>query len=126
MSTLAAFAAPLLFDEVDGIVASAIDARHGNIFFAAYGLGGRVLTSPRILPLQEACRLLGAGRIRVVGSGARLLWTESARLGGEMTVVNEAVSPDILAVARLGLVADPANAPTRPIYLRAPDVEAHV
>ena len=50
VSTLAAFAAPLLFDEVDSIVVSAIDARHDHVFFTAYGPGGRVLTSPRILP----------------------------------------------------------------------------
>src|SRR6266702_2576551 len=57
VSTLAAFAAPLLAGESAGIVATAIDARHAHVFFAAYGPGGRVLTSPRILPLRDACRL---------------------------------------------------------------------
>ena len=122
VSTLAALAAPLLFDEPDGIIVSAIDARHGHIFFTAYGPGGRVLTSPRILPLEDACRLLGAGRIRAVGSGAPLLRMETEKLGGNMIVVNNAPSPEIFAVARLGLVADPENAPARPIYLKAPDV----
>jgi tRNA threonylcarbamoyl adenosine modification protein YeaZ len=123
VSTLAAFAAPLLFDDGDGIVASAIDARHDQIFFTAYGPGGRVLASPRILPLRDACRLLGAGRVRAVGSGANLLRAEAARQGGEILVVNAAASPDILAVARLGLAADPANAPARPLYLKPPDVK---
>ena len=102
VSTLAAFAAPLLFDDVDGIVVSAIDARHDHVFFTAYGPGGRVLTSPRILPLRDACRLLGAGRIRAVGTGAELLRAEATRLGSEISVVNAAPSPDIVAVARLG------------------------
>src|SRR5664279_139009 len=111
VSTLAAFAAPLLFDDVDSIVVSAIDARHDHVFFTAYGPGGRVLTSPRILPLRDACRLLGAGRIRAVGTGAHLLRAEAARQGGEISVVNAAPSPDIVAIARLGLAADPDNAP---------------
>ena len=123
VSTLAAFAAPLLFEEAEGIVASVIDARHGHVFFTAYGPGGRVLTSPRILPLREACRLLGAGRVRVVGSGALLLKEEAARIGLEINVVDAAPAPDIVAVARLGLAADPANAPARPLYLKAPDVK---
>ncbi len=123
VSTLAAYAAPLLFEETDGIVAAAIDARHGHVFFTAYGPGGRVLTSPRILPLRDACRLLGAGRVRVVGSGAPLLKEEAAKIGCVITVVNAAPSPDIFAVARLGLAADPVNAPARPLYLKAPDVK---
>jgi tRNA threonylcarbamoyladenosine biosynthesis protein TsaB len=123
VSTLAAFAAPLLFEETDAIVASAIDARHGHVFFTAYGPGGRVLTSPRILLLRDACRLLGAGRVRVVGSGALLLKEEAAKIGYEITVANSAPAPEIAAVARLGLAADPANAPTRPLYLKAPDVK---
>ena len=126
VSTLAAFAAPLLFDEAQGIVAAAIDARHGQVFFTAYAAGGRVLTSPRILPLRDACRLLGGGRVRAVGSGAPLLQAEAARLGGDITVVNAALAPDIFAVARLGLVADSVNAPARPIYLKAPDVKPAV
>ena len=77
VSTLAAFAAPLLSEESDGIVAAAIDARHGHVYFTAYGPAGRMLTSPRILALRDACRLLGAGRIRAVGSGAILLRDEA-------------------------------------------------
>lgn len=123
VSTLAAFAAPLLFDEAEGIVAAAIDARHGHVFFTAYGPGGRVLTSPQILPVRDACRLLGGGQVRAAGSGAPLLRLEAAKLGVEIAVVKDDIAPDIVAVARLGLAADPGNAPARPIYLKAPDVK---
>jgi tRNA threonylcarbamoyl adenosine modification protein YeaZ len=126
VSTLAAFAAPLLFEDAEGIVASAIDARHGHVFFTAYGPGGRVLTSPRILPWREACRLLGAGRVRLVGSGALLLKQEAAKIGLEINVVNASPAPDIVAVARLGLAADPVHAPARPLYLKAPDVKPSI
>jgi tRNA threonylcarbamoyl adenosine modification protein YeaZ len=123
VSTLAAFAAPLLFDEEAGIVAAAIDARHDHVYFTAYGPGGRVLTSPRILPVTDACRLLGAGKVRAVGSGAPLLMAGAQAGTAQISLVNSDAAPDIVAVARLGLAADPQNAPARPIYLKAPDVK---
>ncbi|WP_374545882.1 tRNA (adenosine(37)-N6)-threonylcarbamoyltransferase complex dimerization subunit type 1 TsaB [Rhodoblastus sp.] len=126
VSTLAAFAAPLLAEDSEGIVAAAIDARHGHVFFTAYGPAGRILTSPRILALRDACRLLGGGRVRVAGSGALLLREEAAAYGGDVVVVDASPAPDIVAVARLGLAADPSNAPARPIYLKAPDVKPGV
>jgi tRNA threonylcarbamoyl adenosine modification protein YeaZ len=123
VSTLAAYAAPLLAGDADGIVATAIDARRGHVYFSAYGPGGRLLTSPRILAVKDACRLLGGGRVRAAGSGAILLREEAALTGGDIVVANGASAPDILAVARLGLAASPDNAPARPIYLKAPDVQ---
>jgi len=126
VSTLAAFAAPLLALDSEGIVAAAIDARHGHVFFSAYGPGGRVLTSPRILPVKDACRLLGGGRVRAVGSGARLLRDEVATFGGDISLVNGSAAPDIVSVARLGFVAAPENAPARPIYIKAPDASPNL
>ncbi len=123
VSTLAAFAAPLLVGDADGIVAAAIDARRGHVYFSAYGPGGHILTSPRILAVKDACRLLGGGRVRAAGSGAVLLREEAALTGGDIAVANGAAAPDILAVARLGLAASPDNAPARPIYLKAPDAQ---
>ncbi len=123
VSTLAAFAAPLLVGDADGIVAAAIDARRGHVYFSAYGPGGHILTSPRILAVKDACRLLGGGRVRAAGSGAVLLREEAALTGGDIAVANGAPAPDILAVARLGLAASPDNAPARPIYLKAPDAQ---
>jgi tRNA threonylcarbamoyladenosine biosynthesis protein TsaB len=121
VSTLSAFAAPLLAGDVDGVVAAAIDARHGHVYFSAYGPGGRILTSPRILAVKDACRLLNGGRARAAGSGAVLLRDEASLCGADIVVANDSPSPDILAVARLGLAASPGNAPARPIYLKPPD-----
>jgi tRNA threonylcarbamoyladenosine biosynthesis protein TsaB len=123
VSTLAAFAAPLLAQEPDGIVAAAIDARHGHVYFSAYGPAGRILASPRILSVKDACRLLGGGRVRAAGSGAPLLREEAAMSSADIVVVNGAPAPDIVSVARLGLAASPENAPARPIYLKAPDAQ---
>ncbi|MBB4197025.1 tRNA (adenosine(37)-N6)-threonylcarbamoyltransferase complex dimerization subunit type 1 TsaB [Rhodoblastus sphagnicola] len=122
VSTLAALATPLLFSQDAQVVVAAIDALHGNIYFSACGSSGRILTSPRIAPITEACRLLGAGRVVAVGSGADALSEAAKALGHEISVAGQEPWPDIVAVAKLGVVADPQTAPARPVYLKAPDV----
>jgi tRNA threonylcarbamoyl adenosine modification protein YeaZ len=122
VSTLAALATPLLFADSEDIVAAVIDARHGRVFLSAYGSGGRILTSPRLIALHDACRLLGAGQVVAIGSGASILHTEARRMGQDIVIVEADSWPDIAAVAKLGLAADPASAPARPVYLKAPDV----
>jgi tRNA threonylcarbamoyladenosine biosynthesis protein TsaB len=122
VSTLAALAAPLILDEKPGLVAAAIDAGRGNIYFAAFGPQGRVIVAPRLMPVREAVRLLGSGPIRMAGSGAPMLAIEawSAHLSAEVV---GSVAPDIGFVAKLGLLADPASALAHPLYLKAPDVK---
>lgn len=44
-------------------------------------------------------------------------------MGVAAEVVSDAKAPDIAFVARLGAAADPASAPPRPLYLKAPDVK---
>jgi tRNA threonylcarbamoyladenosine biosynthesis protein TsaB len=122
VSTLAALAAPLILEQKPGLVAVAIDARHGNVYFAAFGPDGRAIMPPRIASVREAVRSLGAGPVRLAGSGAPLLAIEAAAAGTE-TEIAENVGLDIVFVAKLGLLADPVMAPPRPLYLKAPDVK---
>ncbi|HET6375132.1 MAG TPA: tRNA (adenosine(37)-N6)-threonylcarbamoyltransferase complex dimerization subunit type 1 TsaB, partial [Methylocella sp.] len=65
ISTLAAMAAPLVIEQKPGLVVSAIDARHGNVYFAAFGPYGRAVIAPRMATAQEAVRALGAGPVRL-------------------------------------------------------------
>ncbi len=123
VSTLAALAAPLILDEKPGLVAVAIDARHGNVFFAAFGPDGRTILAPRLAPIHEAARSLGEGPVRLVGPGAPLLAIEASALRMDVEVVGAFAAPDIEFVARLGLLADPSLAPPRPLYLKAPDAK---
>ena len=44
-------------------------------------------------------------------------------MGLKAEVVGERIAPDIAYVARLGLAADPASAPARPLYLKPPDAK---
>ncbi|HTV33123.1 MAG TPA: tRNA (adenosine(37)-N6)-threonylcarbamoyltransferase complex dimerization subunit type 1 TsaB [Methylocella sp.] len=123
ISTLAALAAPLILQQKPGLSAIAIDARHGHVFFAAFGTDGRTTLPARILPVREAVRSLGAGPVRLAGSGACLLAAEAPSAGTEFEIVQDNAIIDIVFVARIGLLADPAQAPPRPLYLKAPEAK---
>ncbi|MGA2042574.1 MAG: tRNA (adenosine(37)-N6)-threonylcarbamoyltransferase complex dimerization subunit type 1 TsaB [Roseiarcus sp.] len=121
VSTLVAFAAPLLLEARSEIIASAIDAHHGRVYLQLFEATGRPLLPPRIDGLREAARAIGAGPVRIVGSGARLLAVEAARLGVAVERADGADFPDIVAVARIGLATEPRTCPPRPVYLKPPD-----
>jgi tRNA threonylcarbamoyladenosine biosynthesis protein TsaB len=123
VSTLAALAAPLILEGNDGIVVAAIDALHGSVYVTGYGPHGRTILSPRHSPVRDAVRALGAGPLRLTGSGAPMLAIEAWSMGLQAEVVGDRLAPDIAYVARLGLAADPASAPARPLYLKAPDAK---
>jgi len=123
VSTLAALAAPVILDGEAAIVVAAIDALHGSVYVTGYGSGGRTILSPRHSPVRDAVRALGAGPLRITGSGAPMLAIEAWSMGLKAEVVGERIAPDIAYVARLGLAADPASAPARPLYLKAPDAK---
>jgi tRNA threonylcarbamoyl adenosine modification protein YeaZ len=123
VSTLAVLAAPLILEQRPGIVGVAVDARHGSVYFAAFGSDGRAMLEPRIVPAKEAARSLGAGPARLAGSGAFLLAAEASAAGLEVEIAEDSLVPDILFVARLGCLADPVLAPARPLYLKEPDAK---
>ncbi|HTJ03192.1 MAG TPA: tRNA (adenosine(37)-N6)-threonylcarbamoyltransferase complex dimerization subunit type 1 TsaB [Methylovirgula sp.] len=122
VATLAALAAPLILQQKPGLVVPAIDARHGNIYLAAFDQSGHVQVAPRLASLREAVPLLDGNPLRLIGSGAPMLAIEAATAGRAVEMAGEGSAPDIVYVARLGLLADP-NTPARPLYLKAPDVK---
>ncbi|MCI0468287.1 MAG: tRNA (adenosine(37)-N6)-threonylcarbamoyltransferase complex dimerization subunit type 1 TsaB [Beijerinckiaceae bacterium] len=124
VSTLAALVAPLILEQKPGLAVTAIDARRGNVFFAAFGPFGKAVVSPRIAQAREAVRSLGAGPLRLAGSGARLLAAEAAAAGTAAEIAYDSVGVDIVFVAKLGLLADPGLTPPRPLYLLAPGAKA--
>ena len=123
VTTLAALAAPYLAMDDSLPVVSAIDARHGHVFLQMFGVGGRTLITPRIIPVREAARSVAIGAARLVGTGAPLLaemWPPGERAPFS---VDDVPAPDVAWVARLGAAADPALAEPRPLYLRPPDAK---
>lgn len=121
VSTLVAFAGPLLLDPQPSVIASAVDARHGRLYLQLFEATGRPLAPPRVDGLREAARAIGQGPVRVAGNAARMLAVEAARFGSNVDLVSNSEFPDILAVARIGLAAEPRELPPRPLYLKAPD-----
>ena len=133
VSTLAAFAAPLVLgpkpvsqkpgSSLPGVIVPAIDARHGQVYLQACSHTGAILMAPTVLPLAEAIEKLPSGPLRITGSAAPLLAIASWSAHRAAEVEGETSAPPILYVARLGMIADPQEAPPRPLYIKAPDVK---
>ena len=74
--------------------------------------------------MREAAAAAGPGPLLLVGSGAAAMAIEAWTAGLKAEVAPQPALPDIGFVARLGLLADPATALARPLYLKAPDAAA--
>jgi tRNA threonylcarbamoyladenosine biosynthesis protein TsaB len=123
LSTLAAFAAPLVAADDTLPVVVAIDARHDNVYLQVFGPSGRTIVAPRLATLREALRAAATGGPRLVGTAAEMLaaaWPAGQRAPH---LVDPRRAPDIDWVARLGAAALATGAPPKPLYLRAPDAQ---
>jgi len=120
VTTLSALLAALIADDNRRVLAAAIDARHGQVYFQSIAPGGQSIVAPTLVRVREAARLIGSGPTAIVGSGAGAVAAETA---GVEVAVQAKSFPDILWVARLGLVADPSTALPKPLYLRGPDAK---
>jgi tRNA A37 threonylcarbamoyladenosine modification protein TsaB len=123
VSTLAAFAAPLIIAGLDGVVAAAMNARNGDVFLAAFGQGGRRLFEPRVTGPAAGRRSLGEGPIHLIGPAAALLCDENPLRDPAVSTCLSTDLPELAFVARLGLVAETRTAPPEPLYISAPYVE---
>jgi len=123
VSTLVAFAAPLLDEPRSSVIVSAIDAKHGGVYFQAFESSGRPLFAPRVANLREAVRAIGGGPVRMAGNGAEAIALEAQRAGLACDASGAAAYPDIVAIARIGLASDPSDWPPRPLYVKPPDAK---
>lgn len=121
VSTLAATAAPLIGREGGRVIAAALDARHGQVWFQALNAQGKELVSIRQVNHRDAARAIGAGPVSLVGPAALAVANEAWAIGLDAVVVDDARAPDVIWVARLGMIADPQSAPPRPLYLKEPE-----
>jgi tRNA A37 threonylcarbamoyladenosine modification protein TsaB len=121
VSTLIAYAGPMLDDPRPGVIAAVIDAGHGAVYFHLIDSKAKQIFSPRVVSLRDAVRAIGGSPARIVGDAAALLAEEARRAGVEVDASAASAFPDIVAIARIGLAADPAQWPARPIYIKAPD-----
>ena len=123
VSTLIAYCGPMLDDPRPGVIASVIDASHGHVYFHLIDSKAKQIFSPRVVTLRDAVRAIGGSPARIVGDAAALLAEEARRAGVEVDASAASAYPDIVALARIGLAADPAQWPARPLYIKAPDAQ---
>jgi tRNA threonylcarbamoyl adenosine modification protein YeaZ len=120
VTTLSALLAPLLALNGEGLIAAAIDARHGAVYLQAMSLTDGIVVPPSLVGLDEAAERLGRNRLTLVGSGAPAL-AATLRKGGVEAEIAGTAPPEIAWIASLGMLADPEQALPRPLYLRGPD-----
>jgi tRNA threonylcarbamoyladenosine biosynthesis protein TsaB len=123
VTTLTAYAAPVVSANAAQPVISAIDARHDHVYVQAVGGDGSSLMTPRVAPIEEALGASRFGAPHLVGNAAQILadrWPKDALPPFQ---VDALPAPDIAWVAWLGAAVNPDTAPARPYYLRAPDAK---
>jgi tRNA threonylcarbamoyl adenosine modification protein YeaZ len=123
LTTLSAYAAPLLAEDDQTSVTVAIDARHDHVYLQVFGQSGRTLVAPRIIGVRDAVRAASQGPVRIVGTGARMLADAWPADEPAPILVEDQRAPDIIWVGRLGVAMNAAAAPPKPLYLRAPDAQ---
>jgi tRNA threonylcarbamoyladenosine biosynthesis protein TsaB len=123
VTTLTAFAAPVVSANAAQPVIAAIDARHDHVYVQAVAGDGSPLMSPRVAPIDEALDAAGFGAPYLVGNAAGILAERWPADAPPPFQVDMRAAPDINWVAWLGAALDPETAPARPYYLRAPDAK---
>jgi tRNA threonylcarbamoyladenosine biosynthesis protein TsaB len=101
-----------------GATVAAIDARRDQFYLQAFR-DGAPATPPvvvHVAELQAWMQTHAPGAVRIVGPGADAL---AAHVAGAAAETLAAPHPG--RVAALGAVADPAAAPSTPLYLRPPE-----
>jgi tRNA threonylcarbamoyladenosine biosynthesis protein TsaB len=123
LTTLAAYAAPVVSHNAGHPVFSAIDARHGQVYFQVVSGDGGWLIPPQVAPIEEALDARQFGSPHLVGNAAKLLGDRWPTDAPPPFRVDAQPAPDIAWVAWLGAAVTPDAAPARPYYLRAPDAK---
>lgn len=126
VTTLSAFAAPLLSEDSPDVIASVIDARHGNVYFQVVSSDGAPLVEPSLVPIGEVFEAARFGSLRLVGNAAQLVASQWPENVDQPVLVDMQPAPDIAWIGWLGAVANPRYATPRPFYLRAPDAKPQV
>lgn len=130
ITTLAAFAAPLIAADTSTPVVAAIDARHDHIYMQAFDGSGATRIKPVFISVADAARRIAPYAPRLVGNAAQILAAAWPVDESAPAAVEYRTAPLIDWVARLGGVADPASTPPKPFYLKPADAQpqsaAHV
>jgi tRNA threonylcarbamoyladenosine biosynthesis protein TsaB len=123
LTTLTAYAAPIVGQNAEQPIISAIDARHNNVYFQVVAGNGASLVRPQVALIDEALDASRFGAPYLVGNAANMLADRWPADAPPPFKVDPQPAPDIVWVAWLGAAVSPDTAPARPFYLRAPDAK---
>jgi tRNA threonylcarbamoyl adenosine modification protein YeaZ len=123
VSTLRAFAAPLLMARDARPVFACVDARHGQVYAQMFDKGGAAMSAPSIMPVGEAAAMVRVAPCRLTGDAARAVAEAARATGARVEIASDAPCPDIAFVAMLGLLAEAGDGRPRPLYLKAVDAK---
>src|SRR5437868_9765760 len=123
LTTLTAYAAPVVGQNGEQPVISAIDARHDQVYFQVVSGDGSSLILPRVGSIDEALDAARFGAPHLVGNAAKILADRWPADAPPPFKVDPRPAPDITWVAWLGAAVTLDTAPARPLYLRAPDAK---
>jgi tRNA threonylcarbamoyladenosine biosynthesis protein TsaB len=123
VTTLTAYAAPVVNKGGEHPVICAIDARHDHVYLQVVSGNGSSLVWPRVAPIAEALESARFGAPHLVGNAGRILAERWPAEAPAPVQVDTQAAPDIAWVGWLGAAVSPETAPARPYYLRAPDAK---
>jgi tRNA threonylcarbamoyladenosine biosynthesis protein TsaB len=123
LTTLTAYAAPLVSVNGEHPIITAIDARHDQVYFQVVSGNGSPLIQPCVVPIEKALGASRFGAPHLVGNAAALLGRHWPTEAAPPVTIDAQPAPDIAWVAWLGAAVDPDTARARPFYLRAPDAK---
>lgn len=123
LTTLTAFAAPVVAENGEHPIISVIDARHDHVYFQVVSGDGSPLIKPKVAPIDEALEASRLGAPLLVGNAAGILADRWPAHAAPPFKVDPQPAPDISWVAWVGAAVSPETAPARPYYLRAPDAK---
>src|SRR5450631_1579680 len=99
LTTLTAYAAPVVSESGEHPVISAIDARHDHVYFQVVSGNGGSLIRPRVAPIEEALDAARFGAPHLVGNAARILADRWKAEAPPPFKVDAQPAPDIAWVA---------------------------
>ena len=109
VTTLTAYAAPVVSENGEHPVISAIDARHDQVYFQVVSGDGSSLIRPRVAPIEEALDAARFGAPHLVGNAAEILADRWPADAPPPFKVDPQPAPDIAWVAWLGAAVSPES-----------------
>ena len=115
VSTLSAFAAPLLGGE-SPILVSVVEARNQQVYFQSFDRSGATLAGPSIGAVTDILSKLDSRPLTLVGNAASRVGREALLLGAVVSSVNQKLAPSVVDIARFGCLSSHVRSPPRPGY----------